>query len=178
MKPHVDTEMMPRRYRRERLAESLGMLFMAVFIGSMALLFLSGCSSNDSDAYDRMPEKVRQFVARYYPGYGVQSYTASGDVVHVRLDNGPGITFDRDLNLEGVNGYGSTLPQVLLFDMLPPALFEYLQSTEELNEVFAVTFTPRDVTVELLESRLTYDVSTASITRSAVNDYSKHPLNV
>lgn len=170
MKTHVDTNEMKKTFHRAGLAQSLGMIITAILICTMALL-LSGCSSHDEEAYNAMPDKVKQFVARYFPGYGVESYTASTNVVHVRLDNGPGITFDKDLNLEGVNGYGSTLPQVLLFDMLPPALFEYLQTNDELNEVFAMTFTARDVTLELLSSRVTYDVSDAKITRTEVPDW-------
>lgn len=160
----VDDSGLDVTMRRRGVAESLGMVIMAILVSLMALA-LESCSNNDDEAYNSMPDKVKQFVARYYPGYGVKSYTTSGDVVHLRLDNGPGITFDKDLNLEGVNGYGTTLPQVLLFDMLPPAMFDYLQSTDELNDVFAMTFTADDVTVELMSSRIVYDVKTAKISR-------------
>lgn len=154
--------------RRMGIAESAGRMVMAILVGTLTLLMLNSCSTHDDDAYDSMPAKVKNFVAHYFPGYGVESYTVTGNISHVRLSNGPGITFDKDLNLEGVNGYGSPLPQVMLFDMLPPALFDYLQSNEELNQVFAMTFTPTQVIVELLESRLTYDVKTTSITRTFV----------
>lgn len=147
---------------RHSLAESLGMTISSILLTLLVLLSLMSCSDNN-DAYSEMPPKVTSFVAKYFPNYNVDSYSTSADAIHVRLKDGPGITFDKDQLVESVNGYGSTLPQMLLFDTLPPKLYSYLESGQNLDDVFAIYFSPKTVYVILLNYSLIYDNATGEI---------------
>ena len=144
------------------MAESLAMALTSMICCLLALVAMVSCQTSD-DSADNMSPQVAQFVARYFPGYAVEQCTVNAGVTHVKLKNGPGIVFDASDNLESVNGYGMPLPQVLLFDTLPPSLFDYLQSGENLDNVFSVKFTPRQVTVELLETTVVYDIASGRI---------------
>jgi hypothetical protein len=58
------------------------------------------------------------------------------------------------------------LPQVLLFDRLPPSLYSYLEETENLGNVFSIERDRTTYTVVLLNETLSYDVATEQITGS------------
>lgn len=58
------------------------------------------------------------------------------------------------------------LPQVLLFDQLPPALYKYLEETENLGNVFSLERNRSTYTVVLLDETLSYDIATQQITGS------------
>lgn len=73
------------------------------------------------------------------------------------------MTFGPDQEWEAINGYGERLPQVLMFDQLPPALFAYLQETENMNDVFAMERDAGIYTVTVLNSTITYDSKTDTI---------------
>ncbi|MDE6120487.1 MAG: hypothetical protein K2F63_01710, partial [Muribaculaceae bacterium] len=55
-------------------------------------------------------------------------------------------------------------PQVLLFDQLPPKMYMYIQETEQLNAVFAITRDPDVYTASLLDDTLTYRIKDESLT--------------
>ncbi|MDE6081040.1 MAG: PepSY-like domain-containing protein [Muribaculaceae bacterium] len=82
----------------------------------------------------------------------------------VRLRNSVMLTFDKQNNWQSVNGYGSTLPQMFLFDQLPPALYQYLQEMESVNGVYGVVRDSRLYRVELKNQSLLYNISDGSIT--------------
>ena len=52
------------------------------------------------------------------------------------------------------------LPQVMLFDQLPPRLYAYLQDSQQLDSVFGMERDSKRYVLTLLDSTLTYDIST------------------
>lgn len=139
----------------------LNILVMAV---TPLMAVVSSCK--DADLWDELPTEISEFISQYYPNSGIDSFTDSSTTYHVRLSNGPGITFDKNYHWEAINGYGMPLPQVLLFDQLPPALYQYIEETEELNEVFSIERNSKSYTIVLLDSTLHYYIETQAITGS------------
>lgn len=134
-----------------------------IFIAAILLIF-GGCK--DSEPWNELPDKISNFVTQYFPNTGIESFSESTTTYHVRMSNGPGLTFNKDCEWEAINGYGMPLPQVLLFDQLPPALYKYLEETENLGNVFSLERNKATYNVVLLNSTLTYDIQTQEITGS------------
>lgn len=134
----------------------------SLILGIMVLAF-GACSSND-EVYNDMPQDITEFVAQYYPNTKVASFTETDATYRVVLDDGPTIVFDKTCQWEKLDGNGSVVVQNFLFDELPPELYEYLQNTDGLNQVFSVTRDSKDYTVVLLNQTLTYNISTGKIT--------------
>lgn len=132
---------------------------------SAALMFVA-VSCHSDDEWDEMPQEIANFVSKYFPGEGVGSYSHNGNTYHVRVDDGPGITFDSDYAWEIVDGHGMPLPQVLLFDQLPPKLYAYLQDSQQLDSVFSMERDSRRYTLSLLNADLVYDIKTEEISGS------------
>lgn len=128
------------------------------------LALMSSCK--DNEPWDQLPDPITQFINQYFPNSGIEGFSDSPTTYHIRISDGPGLTFDKDCQWEAINGYGMPLPQVLLFDQLPPALYKYLEETEDLNQVFSIERNARTYTVVLLDSTLYYDIHTQQITGS------------
>ncbi len=137
--------------------------FFVAFV-AMCALVLAGACSDEGESVGSLPQPIAKFVSEYFPGMAVNSFTTGADGYHVRLSDGPGLTFDANYNWEVVDGYGMPLPQMLLFDQLPPKVYEYLQGTEALNGVFSVARTSTYYTVTLLDSTLRYTIRTGELT--------------
>lgn len=130
---------------------------------SIMALVLGSCSSND-EVYNSMPQDITKFLAQYYPNSKVESFTETDARYRLVLDDGPTMVFDKACLWEMVNGNGSVVVQNFLFNELPPELYEYLQSTDNLNQVFSMSRDSTDYTVVLLNQTLTYTISTGKIT--------------
>ncbi|MDE6266411.1 MAG: hypothetical protein K2M07_03565 [Muribaculaceae bacterium] len=139
------------------MKKHIALVFLAV------TLIFAGCSNND--LIDRLPEKISDFLEEYFPGQAVSSadFTPEGEYM-VRLHNSALLTFDKENNWRSINGYGSTLPQMFLFDQLPPALYQYLQEMETIGGVYGVVRDNRLYRVELLNRSVIYNVEDGSIT--------------
>lgn len=133
-----------------------------LLLGVMALA-LGGCTSHE-EVYNDMPQDIKNFIAQYYPNSAVKSFTETDERYRVVIDDGPTIVFNKACSWEMLNGNGSVVEQNFLFNELPPEMYEYLQSTDNLNEVFSVSRDKSDYTVVLLNSTLTYNISTGKIT--------------
>lgn len=123
---------------------------------------LYGCK--DNDLWGDLPTEISQFITQYFPGSDIDSYSESANTYHVRLKDGPGMTFNKSYDWEAINGYGMPLPEVLLFDQLPPALYSYLEETSNLGSVFTMERDKSSYTIVLLDSTLSYDIETEQIT--------------
>lgn len=134
------------------------LFLIAIFIG----VSLQSCHNS---VWDEMPSEISEFVSKYFPEQDVSEFGSTDDGYHVRLRNSAAITFNNNCYWLSINGYGGTLPQMLLFDELPPALYEHLQAIEELNNVYAVSRDTKNYFVRLLDSDLSYDIATDEITR-------------
>ncbi|MDE7153987.1 MAG: hypothetical protein K2O00_06035 [Muribaculaceae bacterium] len=123
---------------------------------------LTACTNS---LLDQLPEKVIDFIEEYFPGEGVSTAEYNdGVTLVVRLHNSAIISFDKENNWSSVSGSGSTLPQMFLFDQLPPAFYQYLQETENLNGVYGVIRNNRLYRVELRNSSLIYNIEEGTIT--------------
>jgi len=138
----------------------------ARLIVSLALLatLFAFPSCNDSELWDELPAKVSEFINQYYPNCDLQSVSAGPNGCHVRIDDGPSMSFDKNEQWTAIDGYGMPLLQVLLFDQLPPAVYEYLQGSDQLNSVFSMSRDKVSYTIVLLNSNLYYDIATGELT--------------
>ena len=118
----------------------------------------------DNEPWGELPEEISEFINQYFPNSGIEDFSESATTYHVRIISGPGLTFGKDCKWEAISGYGMPLPQVLLFDQLPPALYNYLDETENLDNVFGLERDRAHYPVVLLADTLTYDISTQQIT--------------
>lgn len=128
----------------------------------VAMTTLPSCHSTE---WDDMPSEISEFLSKYFPEQEVSDFGSTDDGYHVRLKNSVAVTFNNNCVWLSVNGYGQTLPQMFLFDELPPVLYEHLQELGELNNVYAVSRDTKSYFVRLLDSDLNYNISNDEITR-------------
>lgn len=134
------------------------------YIQLLALtIALTACSS--SSEWEDLPEPIAVFVSQYFPGDGVAHYGESEGVYHVELKGSAMLSFDTRYAWITVNGQGEILPQVFLFDQLPPALYEYIQEFDSLGAVYSVSRNTRTYEVTLTDSYLSYNIKSREITR-------------
>ena len=138
-------------------------------------MIAAGCSNT---LLDRLPEKVAEFIEEYFPGEGGSVAEFNDDATFVvRLHNSALISFNKEYNWQSVNGFGSTLPQMFLFDQLPPALYQYLQEIEGVNGVYGVVRDTRQYRVELKNQSLLYNIEDGSITTPPSTSQIKNLIN-
>lgn len=123
-------------------------------------LALSSCSDSK---WGDLPSSIANFVTEYFPYSSVESYSENKGEYYVKIKNGPSLIFDSSYNWASIDGEGATLPQVLLFDELPPALYKYLEETESLNSVYRLDRDARQYEVGLFDTALTYIIATGEI---------------
>jgi hypothetical protein len=126
------------------------------------LLAISAVSCSTDDAVG-MPKLVSQFINNYFPTYGVETFARLKSGYWVKLKSGPSLNFDDKMQWSEINGYGQTISQFFLFDQLPPAIYEYLQETENLSNVYAIVRDAKQYFVSLFDSMLTYRIADARI---------------
>jgi hypothetical protein len=127
---------------------------------SFFVITFCACSTDDAVG---MPKLVSQFINNYFPTYGVEKFTKVKTGYWVKLKDGPGLNFDTNMAWADINGYGQTISQFFLFDQLPPAIYEYLQETENLSNVYAVMRDATTYLVSLFDSMLTYRIADSRI---------------
>lgn len=135
---------------------------LAAAIATFALAFVP-VACHHAEIWDELPQEISEFITRYFPSSELQSYTNNAGSYHVRIDDGPGLTFGATYQWTDIEGYGMPLPQVLLFDELPPKIYQYLQETEQLNAVFAMRRDATRYTLTLLDNDLMYDIATGEL---------------
>lgn len=127
----------------------------------IAALTLSACSHEE---YDKMPNEIATFVSKYWPDPNIESCTnPGGESWVIIIKNGPTLTFNSSCDWTSINGNGLPLPSIVMFDQLPPKLYDYLESGEFLSQTFSIVRTPRMYTVTLLTQTVTYDIATETI---------------
>ena len=155
------------RIASHRVAENTAAIIHALRITAMALMAIAlgsvASSCHNADIWDEVPGEIAKFVNNYFPSSELESFTHSGQTYHLRIDDGPGMTFDEDYNWIAVDGYGMPLPQVLLFDVLPPRLYEYIQEMEQLNGVFSISRDDKLYTAVLLDTTVSFNVATGEL---------------
>ncbi len=121
---------------------------------------VTGCNDDDDQVINPLPKKIQEFISEYYPGETVASYVTSpnGDIT-VNLFNSASFIFDKSYDWIEVTGHGNTLPQQLLYDQLPTMLYEYLQSGNALEEVYAISRNANVYTINLANGVISYDAT-------------------
>lgn len=132
----------------------------SILLGIIIIL-MGACNS---DTWDELPSAISQFVSEYFPFGELSGYSSKGGVEVVQIKKGATLTFNSDYDWTDVNGNGVVLPQNFLYDELPQRLYNYIESIEVQNSVYRVRRTPDLITVDLLDSQLTYDQHSGDIT--------------
>lgn len=132
-----------------------------------ALTATVGCSSN---AWDEVPQKITTFISQYFPGQGIRSYSVDNGTERLVTSGGTSLEFDANLDWTIIDANGHTLPQTLLYDELPPALFQYLEETENLSNVYKLERTSAIYIITLKDTYITYDIATGAIKYPKADD--------
>lgn len=138
-------------------------LLVKIALIATILFFFIGCGS---DEIESVPKPIATFLSEYFPLQPVSQYGFDGNTYHVKLRNSSALTFDNTYKWVSVNGYGNTLPEIFLFDELPPALYAYLQDISLTNEVYSVTRDGVTYNVMLLDHSVTYIIATGEVSSS------------
>ncbi|MDE7426468.1 MAG: PepSY-like domain-containing protein [Muribaculaceae bacterium] len=126
---------------------------------------LNSCTDDDDRVpVSSLPDKTETFIARYYPNTAVQSVDKLPDGAYsVNLYNSASITFDSNDVWTEVDGNGSVLGTMLLYDQLPAKLYSYLESGGYTQNVFAISRNSKQYSVTLLSTMLYYDRESGEI---------------
>ena len=137
----------------------------------LMLVLLSGvlvsCSEDGVDLSD-LPEQVSSFVSKYYPGVEVDRWVNSSGKSTVYLRNSATIVFGNtaDKSWISIDGNGGTLPQMLVYDQTPTALYRYIEENNAVNGVYSMTRDSKEYKVVLLNSRVTYDIASGKVSQN------------
>lgn len=144
------------------LLKKLSVNAFAIAILTIMSIVMPLTSCSDSKWGD-LPSSIANFISEYFPSSSVESYSENNGQYYVKIKNGPSIKFDSSCAWCSIDGEGAALPQVLLFDELPPALYQYLEETESLNSVYELDRDALQYEVGLFDTALTYTISTGEI---------------
>lgn len=129
-------------------------------IALLGMLLFSGCGNDD---YNELPRQIQTFLNTYYPGEGVANFNESDGTYTVNLDRSATIIFNPDLIWISIDGNGETIPTQFLYDKLPSPLYAYIVSSDNLNEVYSVSWNAGIYQVKFLNNAITYDTVTEEI---------------
>lgn len=133
-------------------------LFLPLIFG---IIVLGACSSN---VWDEVPSPIASFIEQYYPGSGVSSYNQTDSGYRVKISNGATLVFDSDYSWVSIDGNGVRLPEVLVYNQLPPALYNYLQGIEQQTSVYRMSRDAHYYKLTMENTVITYDIATGKVT--------------
>lgn len=153
-------------YDRTKYLNRLLMLHRRIIplVLSLSVLSAAILSACGEDVWDQLPAGVSQFLAQYFPGVGISSYSSSSAAYSVELRNDASLRFGSDLKWTEIDGNGSPLPQDLIYDQMPEAVYTYLEQGELTSGVFAVRRDAECYLITLHDSLIRYDIATRKIT--------------
>ncbi|MBD5224643.1 MAG: hypothetical protein HDS68_01580 [Bacteroidales bacterium] len=128
---------------------------------ALTLPFLTGC--DDNDEYTEMPGKIQSFVSEYFPETSVSDYSFSNNIYHVTLSGSAYLEFNAVPAWIKIDGRGSVLPEMLLYDQLPSTLYTYIETLEATEGIYSIARNKEAITASLLDSTITYDIATGKI---------------
>lgn len=132
-----------------------------LLLGLFLIAFsLTSCSDSK---WGELPSPISSFITEYFPYSSIESYSENDNEYYIRVKDGPSMIFDSSYSWTTIDGEGATLPHILLFDELPPALYEYLESAESLASVYRLDRNSRQYDVGLFDTALTYTIATGEI---------------
>ncbi|MDE5839140.1 MAG: hypothetical protein K2H39_08795 [Paramuribaculum sp.] len=124
------------------------------------VLAIAAC---ENEVWDDLPSPVANFFTTYFPGQEVDSYTTTDNGSTATVKGGVSVTFNSSNSWIDVNGNGSVLPSILLYDQLPQKLYNYLLETESTEGVYRISRNSRSYHVELKDTYVDYDIETGKI---------------
>lgn len=137
-------------------------LILVIIAAIASTVIYTSCHSNHY--YDDLPQPIAVFLSDYWADPDIESYTQpSPQKYMVIIKNGPTLIFNEEFSWTDIDGNGLPLPEILLYDQLPPVLYDYIESGSLLNQVFTISRDARDYYVKLLDSDLTYDIQTQTV---------------
>lgn len=116
-----------------------------------------------NDNYKELPPEIQQFITTYFPGEGISGYNESAGTYTVNLDNSASIVFNPSLQWVTLDGNGNSLPRQFLFDQFPSTLYGYIETTDNLGEVYSVTRNAGIYTVTFHGYIITYNTVSGEI---------------
>ena len=119
---------------------------------------------DEKNEFDELPSQIQKFVSQYYPETAVSHYDFSDGTYNVTLSNSAQLEFNSSIAWTSIDGRGSILPQMLLYDQLPSPLYSFLESTGNITEVYRMSRNSSTITLGLLDSTAVYDMATGKIT--------------
>lgn len=128
----------------------------------LIVLMLVGACSNS--VWDELPSAISSFISEYFPGVGVSSFNEDDDYYYVKVRNGASLTFNKEYNWTEVDGNGVALPDVFMYDQLPPDLYNYLKGIEQQSDVYGVKRDKDFYKLTMHDTVITYDIKTGKIT--------------
>lgn len=131
----------------------------------IALFCVGGLTSCDYEDELNTPEgKIQYFVSQYYPSTAIENKSTlpSGEI-QVVLKNSATILFDQNGSWLSVDGNGTVLPAVLLYDQLPENLYRYIEEMEATDGVYRISRNSSNYTVGFLDSSVEYDIASGKI---------------
>ena len=139
------------------------------WLASIALIFSVGScatsSSEESWGDAKTGAYISKFMSDYFPARAYTTAELSPESCIIRVKNGPSVTFNPAGKWTSVVGYGATLPQIFLFDQLPPDLYEYIQGLDAVDKVYSVVVDSGQYSVIMLDTSVVYDGATGAITQ-------------
>lgn len=139
----------------------------AAVISMLLFVALTACHTTEGDV--SLPQEARDFIYKYFPLDYIHSKEElpSGDY-QVEISDGPTLIFDSTGSWIDLRGNGSTLPQMIAFDYFPEALYDYIESLEQISSIYSVSRDARTYEVLLFDTRLTYTISTGKVTQTDI----------
>jgi hypothetical protein len=132
----------------------------------LILISISISCSNDY-VYDSIPAKISSFVTHYWPNNAISSFNDNITEYSLDIKNSFKINFDKKYNWISIDGQGEKIPQVFLFDQLPPLLYAYLEETENLYSVYRITRNDAYYQLQLFDSMIYYYIDEGIVSAKA-----------
>lgn len=126
----------------------------------LVVVCLSGCNSEE---WDSMPQEIQKFVAKYYPGSIIESYSDDSSGYRVVIKDGATMVFSTPSSWQSVNGNGVVLPVLFVENEMPTALYRYLSETEAVGGVYVATRDARVYRLQMFDAELVYNISTEQV---------------
>ena len=129
----------------------------------LALTALSSCSDDNADITVTLPKNINNFISLYYPGTAVSATSLDNGIYTVDLRDSASLSFDFSGEWISVNGRGSTLPEIFLYDKMPEKLYQYLTSTSNLSSVYVAARNSKTYSLTLTDSEISYDIASGNV---------------
>ncbi len=132
-------------------------------IPAIILFFVTLLTACGEDVWGEIPSTITNFVTKYFPNTGISSYSEKGGNYFVQVQNSASLQFDTNYDWTVINGNGSPLPEVLIYDQLPQDAYNYLEETEQTSQVYELNRNEKTYTIKLYNSLLEYDITSHTI---------------